>query len=78
MGESLYERRDIVKLEQEAMTYMLAKKTQFKKALREYAAYMEQYIDDNLHGSHEVDQAKTQLQSCILWAEEAADIHGIK
>jgi hypothetical protein len=67
-----------MKLEEEAMTYMSAKKQQFKKALREYGNYMEKYMDDNLHGSHELDQARTQLQSCLLWAEEAADVHGIK
>lgn len=67
-----------MKLEQEAMTYMSAKKNQFKQALREYANYMEKYMDDNLHESHELEQARIQLRSCLLWAEEAADMHGIK
>jgi hypothetical protein len=67
-----------MKLEQEAQAHVYNKKRQFLEALKEYAAYLEKYYDDNLYGSHELDQARTQLQSSTLWAAEAADMHGIK
>lgn len=65
-------------LEQEAAAHMLAKKRSFTEKLREYATFMDKYMDDNLYSSHEVDNAKRNLQASVLWAEEAADIHGIK
>ena len=65
-------------LEAEAQAHMYKKKKQFLQALKEYSTYLEKFYDDNLHGSHELDQAKTQLQSSTLWAAEAADTHGIK
>jgi len=67
-----------MKLEQEAKAHMYNKKQQFLEALKEYAAYLEKFYDDNLYHSHELEQARTQLQSSTLWAAEAADMHGIK
>jgi len=67
-----------MKLEQEAQAHMYNKKRQFLKALKEYTDNLEKFYRDNLHDSHELDQAKTQLQSSTLWAAEAADLHGIK
>ena len=67
-----------MKLEQEAQAHMFKKKEHFLKTLKEYSAYLEKFYDDNLHSSHELDQAKTQLQSSTWWAAEAADTHGIK
>lgn len=67
-----------MKLEQEAQEHVYNKKRQFLEALKEYAAYLEKFYDDNLYSSHELDQARTQLQSSTLWAAEAADMHGIK
>ena len=67
-----------MKLEQEAQAHMFKKKQQFLESLKEYSADLEKYYDDNLHSSHELDQARTQLQSSTLWAAEAADMHGIK
>ena len=40
-------------LEAEAQAHMYKKKQQFLEALKEYAAYLEKFYDDNLHGSHE-------------------------
>lgn len=65
-------------LEQEAVAHMLAKKKTFTGKLREYAAYMDKFFEDNLYDSHEVDNARRNLQASVLWAEEAADMHGIK
>lgn len=67
-----------MKLEQEAQEHVYNKKRQFLEALKEYAAYLEKFYDDNLYSSQELDQARTQLQSSTLWAAEAADMHGIK
>lgn len=67
-----------MKLEQEAQAHVYNKKRQFLEALKEYAAYLEKFYDDNLYSSHELEQARTQLQSSTLWAAEAADMHGIK
>lgn len=65
-------------IEQEAKEHILAKKRSFTEKLREYAAFMDKFIDDSLHDSHEVDNAKRNLQASVLWAEEAAELHGIK
>lgn len=65
-------------LEAEAQAHVYNKKKQFLQALKEYAAYLEKFYDDNLYHSHELEQARTQLQSSTLWAAEAADMHGIK
>ena len=65
-------------LEAEAQAHVYKKKKQFLEALKEYAAYLEKFYDDNLYSSHELEQARTQLQSSTLWAAEAADMHGIK
>lgn len=65
-------------IEEEARVYGLAKKTQFSEALREHASLMELYLRDNLHRSDELDNALRSLQAAILWAEEAAEMHGIK
>lgn len=65
-------------LEAEAQAHLFNKKKQFLEALKEYSAYLEKFYDDNLYSSHELDQARTMLQSSTLWAAEAADIHGIK
>jgi hypothetical protein len=67
-----------MKLEQEAMEHIVKKRMQFKEQLREYVTYVESYIDKSLHNSHETEQAKTHLQACVLWAEEAAECHGTK
>jgi hypothetical protein len=67
-----------VNIEQEAIQHVLAKKKQFKEALREHTAYMEMYLQDNLHPSDELDNSLRQLQACVLWAEEAANMYGIK
>lgn len=65
-------------IQQEAQAHMYNKKKQFLETLKEYATYLESFYDDNLHSSHELDQARIQLQSSTLWAAEAADTHGIK
>lgn len=65
-------------LEAEAQAHVYKKKQQFLEALKEYAAYLEKFYDDNLYSSHELDQARTMLQASTLWAAEAADMHGIK
>lgn len=67
-----------MKLEQEAQAHMFKKKQHFLTALKEYSAYLEKFYDDNLYSSHELEQARTQLQSSVLWAAEAAEMHGIK
>lgn len=67
-----------MKIEQEALDYKLAKLQKFTHQLREYAAYLEKYIEDNLYDSHEVENAKRNLQACVLWAEEASKEHGTK
>lgn len=65
-------------LEKEAAAYSFAKKREFKEALREHASLMELYIKDNLHDSEERNIALRQLQGCVLWAADAANIYGIK
>lgn len=65
-------------LEAEAQAHMYKKKKQFLEKLKEYSAYLEKFYEDNLHESHELEQARTALQGSTLWAAEAADIHGIK
>lgn len=67
-----------MRLEQEAKAHVNAKKRQFKEALREHVANTEQYLLDNLYATHELDNAMRNLQAGVLWAEEAADMHGIK
>ena len=67
-----------MKLEQEARAHVYAKKKQFKEALREHAANMEQYLLDNLYATHELENSRRELQASVLWAEEASEIHGIK
>jgi len=65
-------------IEQEAHEHVYNKKKQFLEALKEYTAYIEKFYDDNLEDCHELEQARTMLQSSTLWAAEAADIYGIK
>lgn len=65
-------------LEEEAREVTHKKKVEFAKAMREYANYTEKYMTDNLYPSHELDNALRNLQACVLWSEEAADMHGIK
>lgn len=67
-----------MKLEQEARAHINSKKRQFSEALREHAANTEQYLMDNLYATHELDNAMRSLRAAVLWAEEAAEIHGIK
>jgi hypothetical protein len=67
-----------MKLEQEARAHINAKKRQFREALREHTATTEQYLLDNLYATHELENARRNLQAAVLWAEEAADVHGIK
>jgi len=67
-----------MKLEQEAREHLVKKRMQFKEQLREYAAYLEDYIDKSLNPCHETEQAKIHLQACVLWAEESAECHSTK
>lgn len=67
-----------MKLEQEAKAHVNAKKRQFREGIREYIANAEQYLQDNLYPTNELDNALRNLQAAVLWAEEAADVHGIK
>ena len=65
-------------LEDEARAYALSKKKLFNEELRDLQLTMIKYINTNLYDSHEKDNALRQLHSSILWAEEAAEMHGIK
>lgn len=65
-------------LEAEARAHVYKKKQKFLQTLKEYSAYLEKFYDSNLYNSHELDQARTALQSSTLWAAEAADMHGTK
>jgi hypothetical protein len=65
-------------LEDEARAYALSKKKLFNEELRDLQLTMVKYINSNLYDSHEKDNALRQLHSSVLWAEEAAELHGIK
>jgi len=65
-------------LEDEARAYALSKKKLFNEELRDLQLTMIKYINANLYDSHEKDNALRQLHSSVLWAEEAAELHGIK
>ena len=65
-------------LEAEAQAHLYNKKRQFLEALKKATEKLEKFYKDNLHDSHELDQARTHLQCSSLWASEASDMHGIK
>jgi hypothetical protein len=65
-------------LEDEARAYALSKKKLFNETLRDLQVNMIQYINTNLYDSLERDTALRQLHASVLWAEEAAEMHGIK
>lgn len=67
-----------MKLAEEAQAHVNAKKKQFRHGIRDYASNMEQFMLDNLYATHELDNARRNLQAAILWAEESAEVHGIK
>jgi len=67
-----------VKLEQEAQDHIDKKRQVFEEGLKDHFTWVEEFLDNNLWVTKELDVVKQNLTTALLWARRSADTHGIK
>jgi len=67
-----------VKLEQEAQDHIDKKRQVFEEGLKDHFTWVEEFLDNNLWVTTELDVVKQNLTTALLWARRSADTHGIK
>ncbi len=67
-----------MKLEQEAQDHIDKKRQVFEEGLKDHFTWVEEFLDNNLWVTTELDVVKQNLTTALLWARRSADTHGIK
>ena len=67
-----------MKIELEAHDFIEGKRKQFTQGLREAVNNLDSYIFNNLYECEQRENARERLIEALMWAQLAANDHGIK
>ena len=67
-----------MKLEQEAQNHLVRKRRVFDEGLLDHFTWTEEFVNNNLWETEELEIAKQHLTTALLWARRSAEKHGLK